>query len=188
MGLSRTFGASRTFGLPRTSRMGPKVAPRSVLPFLSMIPAEHKRARTWGPLAGALILHILGFALLPELFPSHPFVAHSLPILLSGLGFTGALALAIHDARRYRSAFKRAKRANERLALALEDLHRLGGLVKRCSWCDRVSVAGGRWIDLSLLVVKLDDLEISHGICPGCEQLVFPELDLGEPPRTSRPG
>jgi hypothetical protein len=100
-----------------------------------------------------------------------------LPILVSSLGFLAASGWVVHDANRYRLAFRNAKRANERMALALEDLHRLGGLVKRCSWCDRVSIADGSWVDLTLRVVSLDDLEISHGICPNCEQLVFPELE-----------
>jgi hypothetical protein len=32
-------------------------------------------------------------------------------------------------------------------------------------------------MDLSLQVVEVDSLSFTHGICPDCQQLAFPELE-----------
>ena len=52
------------------------------------------------------------------------------------------------------------------IAHLLEEV-RLGRLTSRCAWCGRYR-AGQQWVHLSERPPFVDELALSHGICPDC--------------------
>lgn len=79
-------------------------------------------------------------------------------------------------------------RSREDLASALEGLRAsraqvdvLSGLLPICSHCKQIRDAAGRWHPVEVYVRDRTDAEFSHGVCPSCVRLLYPEhADLAE--------
>ena len=57
-----------------------------------------------------------------------------------------------------------------------------------CAWCARMQV-GGRWIDVEPaleLLGRVDDLRLTHGICPSCFEETATRADHERRERTQR--
>ena len=60
------------------------------------------------------------------------------------------------------------------------------GMVRMCSWCKRLPVPSGEWLEVEDAVKVLDLLDaaplpaITHGICPQCYEGVLAALEQGE--------
>jgi GAF domain-containing protein len=67
------------------------------------------------------------------------------------------------------------------LAVALQRVRLLSGLLPICAYCKRVRDDANYWNEVEAYVRAHSAVEFSHGICPGCLQTHFPDLD-GEPP------
>lgn len=58
-----------------------------------------------------------------------------------------------------------------------------GDLVTCCSWCKKVQVEAGEWVDVEVAVQRLSMFtelpipQLTHGICPSCHRQLH--LDLG---------
>lgn len=73
-------------------------------------------------------------------------------------------------------------RSREELASALEGLRAsraqvevLSGLLPICSRCKQIRDAEGHWHPVEEYVRARTDAEFSHGICPGCLRILYPE-------------
>ncbi len=66
---------------------------------------------------------------------------------------------------------------------SIEPPMRMSGLLRICSWCNRVAVSDGEWVEIEVAMPRLGAFEnypipnISHGICPSCLAMVEKELD-----------
>jgi PAS domain S-box-containing protein len=58
--------------------------------------------------------------------------------------------------------------ANENLARALAEVHRLSGIVPICSYCKNVRDGQHFWVRVEEFISARSPLEFTHGICPTC--------------------
>ena len=65
---------------------------------------------------------------------------------------------------------------SRKLAVALENVSVLQGLLPICAHCKSVRNDQGYWDELSHYVTKHTDLELTHGICPDCMGKHFPQF------------
>lgn len=57
-------------------------------------------------------------------------------------------------------------------------VHRLEGLLSICAFCKGIRNAAGQWEPLETYISTRSEAQFSHGLCPGCGKLHYPELDL----------
>ena len=60
------------------------------------------------------------------------------------------------------------------LQAALAKVKTLTGLLPICAWCKKIRDDEGYWNDLVTYISAHSDAQFSHGICPECRQLHFP--------------
>jgi Leu/Phe-tRNA-protein transferase len=53
--------------------------------------------------------------------------------------------------------------------------HNHKALLRVCAWCNRAE-QDGRWIKISASLKAIYEEAPTHGICPECERVHFPEL------------
>jgi hypothetical protein len=68
--------------------------------------------------------------------------------------------------------------ANRRLEKALGDVRELSGLLPICSSCRKIRDDQGYWSQIETYIRKHTKADFSHGLCPGCTQTLYPDLDL----------
>jgi PAS domain S-box-containing protein len=61
------------------------------------------------------------------------------------------------------------------LKQALASLDTLTGVLTICSSCKKIENEGGSWQQIELYIRERAPVEFSHGICPECSRLWFPE-------------
>jgi PAS domain-containing protein len=74
---------------------------------------------------------------------------------------------------------KRAEQEREELVkelqTALENVQTLGGLVPICAHCKKIRDDKGYWNQLEKYLIDPTDAKLTHGLCPDCTKLYFPE-------------
>ena len=68
------------------------------------------------------------------------------------------------------------RRASASLASALESIKTLSGLLPICSHCKNVRNEEGYWRSVETYVSAHSDLGFSHGICPDCMRIHYPDI------------
>jgi PAS domain S-box-containing protein len=75
---------------------------------------------------------------------------------------------------------KRAEEEREsligELKTALENVKTLGGLVPICAHCKKIRDDKGYWNQLEKYLGEHTDAKLTHGLCPDCSKIYFPEL------------
>lgn len=66
--------------------------------------------------------------------------------------------------------------AAERMA---SELRTLRGIIPICSFCQKVRTEVGDWQQIGRYVQQHTEAEFSHGICPDCRDLHYPDLPAG---------
>ena len=85
---------------------------------------------------------------------------------------------------RQASALLELRRVNRSLAVALDNVRTLEGLLPMCAQCKAVREDDGTWLRVDAYVIKHTSVNVSHGICPDCAARLYPGLDLsGKEPR-----
>jgi PAS domain S-box-containing protein len=77
-------------------------------------------------------------------------------------------------AERKRAEYERESLIKE-LKTALDNVRTLGGLVPICSHCKKIRDDKGYWNQLEKYLVEHTDATLTHGLCPDCVRLYFPE-------------
>ncbi len=72
------------------------------------------------------------------------------------------------------------EKANRDLQEALDNIRTLKGLVPICSHCKSIRNDKGFWETLEVYVSQHSEAEFSHGICPSCLELHYPD-EMGDP-------
>jgi tetratricopeptide (TPR) repeat protein len=67
-------------------------------------------------------------------------------------------------------------RTSRRLRDALQNVRTLQGLLPICANCKRIRDDAGYWHQVEHYVSRYSQAEFTHGICPSCAQLLYPEL------------
>lgn len=66
------------------------------------------------------------------------------------------------------------------LRKALSEVKQLSGLLPMCASCKKIRDDQGYWNSVEKFIGAHTDAVFSHGICPDCQQKLYPELDLDE--------
>ena len=61
------------------------------------------------------------------------------------------------------------------LQQALAGVNTLSGLLPICASCKKIQDEGGNWQQIELYIRERAQVEFSHGMCPECTRLWFPE-------------
>lgn len=137
---------------------------------------------------GLMLMSSIVFALVgPGYLPSNLFTENFVEIGLLSAAVLCSVALA--DRIKIREAEQRAAleaavtaRTHE-LQEALAEVKTLSGLLPICSHCKKIRDDKGYWNSLEKYLVEHTDALLSHGICPDCLQVHYPEvfarIDLG---------
>lgn len=68
------------------------------------------------------------------------------------------------------------KRLFDELQEALSKVKTLSGLLPICSSCKKVRDDKGYWSQIETYISKHSEAGFTHGICPGCQQKLYPQL------------
>ncbi len=68
---------------------------------------------------------------------------------------------------------------NRKLMDYLTEIQALRGLVPICANCKSIRDDQDNWNPIEHYLVKHPTADFSHGICPKCEKLLYPELNMG---------
>lgn len=75
---------------------------------------------------------------------------------------------------------KQAERERERLILELKDalskIKTLSGMLPICTSCKKIRDDKGYWNQIETYIKHHSEAEFSHGICPECAKILYPEL------------
>lgn len=66
----------------------------------------------------------------------------------------------------------------EKLEKALFTINTLSGILPICASCKKIRDDQGYWEEVELYVVKHSTAEFTHGICPDCIEVFYPELNI----------
>jgi hypothetical protein len=72
------------------------------------------------------------------------------------------------------------KKKGEALYNALEDIRTLRGLIPICASCKKIRDDKGFWNQVETYISDRTEAKFSHGICPECVKIVYPDLDLND--------
>ena len=64
------------------------------------------------------------------------------------------------------------------LQKSLSEVKTLRGFLPICSHCKKIRDDKGYWNQIEAYIQKHSETEFSHGICPECAKIYFPELNL----------
>ncbi len=76
------------------------------------------------------------------------------------------------------SALLELRRVSRVLAVALDNVRTLEGLLPMCAHCKAVRDDDGTWMRVDAYVIKHTPANVSHGICPDCAARLHPDLDF----------
>ena len=87
------------------------------------------------------------------------------------------LTLAYLLATRRRLRHEVSIREERELALteALREIEVLSGLLAMCASCKRIRGEDDRWEPVEAYLERRGEISVSHGICPGCTDRLYPE-------------
>ncbi len=90
----------------------------------------------------------------------------------SELRLTIEIALVKHAAARERDKLIKA------LEKSLEEIKRLSGLLPICAKCKRIRDKQDNWHEIEEYISEHSEADFSHGLCPDCARVLYPELKL----------
>lgn len=113
-----------------------------------------------------------------------PEAAHVKPVLESVLREFRKLSTQVRKISRIgdgyqeqlRDVNQELTRANERLSQALTEVKTLQGFIPICARCKRVRDDHGYWDQVEAYISRHSDAVFSHGVCPECARVLYPEI------------
>ena len=70
------------------------------------------------------------------------------------------------------------RRISRSLAVALDNVRTLEGLLPICAHCKSIRDEGDEWMRIESYLSKHTPADFTHGICPDCAAKLYPDLDL----------
>jgi len=68
------------------------------------------------------------------------------------------------------------KKKNDELERALSEIKTLRGIIPICSYCKKMRDDEGYWNQVENYIQKHSEADFSHGICPECVKIYFPDF------------
>jgi hypothetical protein len=75
-----------------------------------------------------------------------------------------------------RKDFRERSNLIERLQAALNEVRTLKGFIPICASCKKVRTDEGYWEQIEKYIKDRSEAEFSHGICPECAEMLYPDL------------
>jgi hypothetical protein len=100
------------------------------------------------------------------------------PFLLLPVGVGAAvltLAYLIVTRRRLRREVAIREEREESLTRAMHRIDVLSDLLAMCASCKRIRGDDGRWEPVEAYLRRRGEISVSHGICPGCTNRLYPD-------------
>jgi DNA-binding response OmpR family regulator len=72
----------------------------------------------------------------------------------------------------------RLQEMNEELQRALKEVKMLQGILPICTTCRKIRDENGQWEPLEAYVRTHTDTDFSHGVCPECARILYPDIKL----------
>ena len=69
----------------------------------------------------------------------------------------------------------RIEKTNNNLQKALDEIRTLRGILPFCSFCKKIRDDKGYWEQVDVYIKKHSEANISHGVCPECMKIHYPE-------------
>jgi uncharacterized PurR-regulated membrane protein YhhQ (DUF165 family) len=104
-----------------------------------------------------------------------------LAILKQVAEIRGELNRAQEEIQRRKVVEAERDRVIQELQTALSEVKTLRGLIPICSNCKRIRDDKGYWNQLELYLKAHSHAEFTHGICPECAQLLYPDFNPYKP-------
>ena len=76
-----------------------------------------------------------------------------------------------------RTALENQRKLVSELQAALDRVKRLEGIIPICARCKSVRADDGYWKQVESYLSEFAGLTFSHGLCPDCAKIVYPETD-----------
>lgn len=90
------------------------------------------------------------------------------------------LSYAQQEIERRKEAEKQRDKLINELQIALSEVKTLRGFLPICCVCKKIRDDKGYWNQIESYISAHSDAEFTHGICPECAKLKYPDLDLDE--------
>lgn len=90
----------------------------------------------------------------------------------------GELRARVEVGRRMIFMQETLARKIEELRKAIEKIRTLRGIIPICAGCKKIRNDQGYWQQVEVYVKNHSDAEFSHGLCPECLTIMYPDLDL----------
>jgi len=74
------------------------------------------------------------------------------------------------------------ERKNRELQEALNRIKRLEGLIPICANCKKIRDDEGYWQQVEVYIEQHAEVQFSHGLCPECRDLLYPNFPYHPPP------
>lgn len=103
--------------------------------------------------------------------PYDPFLLLPVAVGLAVL----TLAYLIVTRRRLRREVAIREQREDALTQALRKIDVLSGLLAMCASCKRIRGEDDRWEPIELYLRRHGEVSVSHGICPGCTDRLYPD-------------
>jgi hypothetical protein len=84
--------------------------------------------------------------------------------------------MAAHAWRRQRQAEAERERVILELQRALVEVKALSGMLPICSSCKKIRDDQGYWNQIESYIASHSEAQFTHGICPDCVEMLFPEV------------
>ncbi len=72
------------------------------------------------------------------------------------------------------------KKIEEDLNNAMKEIKTLQGIIPICAHCKNIRDDKGLWSQVEVYVRDHSEAEFSHGICPDCMRVLYPDIDIDE--------
>ena len=77
------------------------------------------------------------------------------------------------------------KKIEAALQSALEEIQTLRGIIPICANCKKIRDDRGFWNQVENYISDRTEAKFSHGVCPDCVKILYPDLDLDDDPENS---
>ena len=88
----------------------------------------------------------------------------------NGMGDVELYRFAMMDVTEQRELQARMERNVRQLTETLSHVQRLEGLLGVCAWCKKVRSDEDDWVTVETYIERHSDREVTHGICPSCQE------------------
>lgn len=86
--------------------------------------------------------------------------------------------VAVHKWRQAADANQRLMEMNQELERTSREINKLRGLIPICAKCNRMKDEQGYWRRVEDFLSARADVEFTHGLCPACVAILYPQLDM----------